>query len=91
VDTTPEHLRIRLTKEPALGPQPAWLAWAALMWRIFQEDKVSCPRCGAPMRLRTVVMPPATMRVVKGLEQAAARAPPCEQSERARDPLAVGA
>jgi hypothetical protein len=31
------------------------------------------------------------MRVVKGLEQAAARAPPCEQSERARDPLAVGA
>jgi hypothetical protein len=54
VDTTPEHLRIRLTKEPALGPQPAWLAWAALMWRIFQEDKVSSPRCGAPMRLCTV-------------------------------------
>ncbi len=56
VDTTPAHLRIRLTKEPALGPQPAWLAWAALMWRIFQEDKVSCPRCGAPMRLRTVLL-----------------------------------
>ena len=91
VDATPEHLRIRLTKEPALGPQPAWLAWAALLWRIFQEDKVSCPRCGAPMRLRTVVMPPATMRVVKGLEQAAARAPPGEHSENARDPFAVGA
>ena len=91
VDATPEHLRIRLTKEPALGPQPAWLAWAALMWRIFQEDRISCPHCGAPMRLRTVALPPATMRVVKGLEQAAARAPPGEQSESAREPLAVGA
>ena len=48
------------------------------------------PRCGAPMRLRTVVMPPATMRVVKGLEQAAARAPPGEQSESVCDPIAVG-
>jgi hypothetical protein len=43
------------------------------------------------MRVRTIVMPPATMRVVKGLVKAAARAPPGEQSERARDPLAVGA
>ena len=43
------------------------------------------------MRLRTVALPPATMRVVKGLEQAAARAPPGEQSESAREPLAVGA
>ena len=115
-DSTPEHLRIRLTKEPALGPQPAWLAWAALMWRIFQEDRVSCPRCGKPMKVRTVVMPPASgarlgplgrpllpqaaspanspldcwpMRVVKGLERAAARAPPDQVGENARDPLAV--
>jgi hypothetical protein len=43
------------------------------------------------MRLRTVVMPPATMRVVKGLEKAAARAPPGEQSESVCDPIAVGA
>lgn len=80
---------VRIREE--LGRQPAWLAWAALLWRIFQEDKVSCPRCGAPMWLRTVVMPPATMRVVKGLEQAAARAPPGEHSESARDPFAAGA
>jgi len=91
VDTTPAHLRIRLTKEPALGPKPAWLAWAALMWRIFQQDRVSCPHCGKPMRVRTVVMPPATMRVVKGLEKATARAPPGEQSESVCDPIAVGA
>jgi len=42
------------------------------------------------MRLRTVVMPPATMRVVKGLKQAAARAPPGQESESVRHPLAVG-
>ena len=90
-DTTPEHLRIRLTKEPALGPQPVCLAWAALMWRIFQQDRVSCPHCGKPMRVRTIVMPPATMRVVKGLVKAAARAPPGEQSESVCDPIAVGA
>ncbi|HJN74574.1 MAG TPA: hypothetical protein QGF58_11625 [Myxococcota bacterium] len=50
-DTTPDHLRIRLTKEPALGPEPTWLAWAALLWRVFREDKISCPRCGKPMRV----------------------------------------
>jgi hypothetical protein len=91
VDTTPDHLRIRLTKEPALGPQPAWMTWAALLWRVFQEDRVSCPRCGEPMKVRTVVMAPATMRVVKGLEKAAARAPPELLDESARDQLAVGA
>jgi hypothetical protein len=31
------------------------------------------------------------MRVVKGLEKAAARAPPGQQSESLRDPLAVSA
>ncbi len=89
VDTTPEHLRIRLTKEPSIGTAPPWLAWAALLWRIFHEDKISCPLCGKPMRVRTVVMAPATMRVVKGLEQAVARAPPDQVGESARDPLAV--
>ena len=57
----------------------------------LQQDRVSCPHFGEPMQVRTVVMPPAKMRLVKGLEQAAARAPPCEQSESVRDPLAVGA
>jgi hypothetical protein len=90
-ETTPDHLRLRLTKAPALGPEPAWLAWAALLWRVFQEDKISCPRCSKPMRLRTVVMPPATMRVVKGLRQAAARAPPDLMGETTHDQLAVGA
>jgi hypothetical protein len=41
------------------------------------------------MKVRTVVMPPATMRVVKGLERAAARAPPDRAGENTRDPLAV--
>ena len=88
-DTTPEHLCIRLTKEPSLGLQPRWLAWASLLWRIFHEDRVSCPRCGQPMRLRTVIMPPASMRVLRGLEKAAARAPPDEASESACAPIAV--
>ncbi|HJN74120.1 MAG TPA: transposase [Myxococcota bacterium] len=88
-DSTPAHLRIRLTKEPSIGPAPPWLAWAALLWRIFHEDKISCPHCDKPMRVRTVVMAPATMRVVKGLEQTVARAPPGEEGESAREPLAV--
>ena len=36
-------------------------------------------------------MPPATMRVVKGLREAAARAPPDLVGESAHDQLAVGA
>ncbi len=78
--TAPARLRIR----PSIGPAPPCLAWAALHWRIFHEDKISCPRSGKPMRVRTVVMAPATMRVVKGLEQAVARAPPGQEGERAR-------
>ena len=41
------------------------------------------------MRVRTVVIAPATMRVVKGLEQAVARAPPDEECESVRESLAV--
>jgi hypothetical protein len=41
--------------------------------------------------VHSVVMTPATIRVVKGLENAAARAPPELLDENARDQLAVGA
>lgn len=40
----------------ALGPQPAWMTWAALLWRVFQKDRVSCPRRGKPMKARTVLL-----------------------------------
>ena len=89
VDRTPAHLRTRLTREPSLGRDPAWLAWAALLWRVFREDRISCPRCSKPMRVRTVVIAPATMRVMRGLDNAAARAPPDATGDCARDDLAV--
>jgi hypothetical protein len=43
------------------------------------------------MRVRTVVMPPATMRVVSSLDTSAARDPPDTTIESARELFAKGA
>jgi hypothetical protein len=75
-DRTPEHLHLRLTKAPTPSPSPSWIPWAALLWRVFEKNGVACPRCGLPMRLRTVALPPATLAILAGLDDAAARAPP---------------
>lgn len=42
------------------------------------------------MKLRTVVLSPAAMRVLGGLERSAARDPPVLVSESAHDQLALG-
>ncbi len=75
-DPTPVHLHRRLTRESAAHPAPYWPSWASLLWRIFQVDPLTCPACGQPLRLRCVVLPPATLDVLAGLQAAAARAPP---------------
>ena len=44
---------------------------------VFGVDGFRCPRCGERMVVRPVIIhPAATLRVLRGLEQAAARAPP---------------
>ena len=64
------------------------LSWAQLLERVFGLDGWRCPRCGEPMRLRTVVMPPATLRVIHSLHRseqrlAQARAPPIPEEASA--------
>jgi hypothetical protein len=52
-----------------------WMLWSTLLKRVFEVDGFECPTCDQPMRLQAVVLPPATLRVLDGLEQAC-RGPP---------------
>jgi len=88
-DTTPEHLSIRLSREDARSTDNRHYPWAALIWRVFHEDSVSCPHCQRPMRVRTVVLPPATLRVIPSLDRSAARDPPALDSEPPDQDLAL--
>jgi len=67
-----------LHKEGIPEPKRRWwvCSWAELLYRVFLSEGLECPRCGKKMRLRAIVMPPATIRVRDGLNRAAARAPP---------------
>jgi len=75
-DATPEHLRVRLTRDVVTSTRSPWYPWASLLWRVFHEDVVECPHCHQPMRVRAVVLAPATLRITASLDQSAARAPP---------------
>jgi hypothetical protein len=75
-DAATPHAHRRLARSPAPAPDPYWPAWASLLWRVFQIDPLLCPICGQSLRLRTVVLPPATLDVLAGLHAAAARGPP---------------
>ena len=67
-----------LTRTPSRADRPRWTPWRQLLERTFGADGFGCPNCFQRMRLRAVVMPPATLRVIEGL-QAASRAPPGER------------
>ena len=61
--------------------RPWAYAWADLLWRLYSVNPWNCPQCGRRMLLKAVVPPPATIRVVDGINKAAkesARAPPGE-------------
>jgi hypothetical protein len=51
------------------------MLWSTLLKRVFDVDGFECPLCDQRMRLRAVVLPPATLRVLGGLERAC-RGPP---------------
>ena len=57
----------------------AWMLWSTLLKRVFEVDGFECPLCDQPMRLQAVVLPPATLRVLDGLERAC-RGPPQQGS-----------
>ena len=69
----PTSVGKRLSKR-ARG-QSRWRYWSALLWRVFGVNGFACPKCGAAMALRTVVLPPATLRVLASLGRSA-RGPP---------------
>jgi len=66
------------TNEHSCQTKARRLRWADLLWRTFRVAGWECPHCSERMTLRAVVVrPPATMRILQGLEGAApARAPP---------------
>ena len=73
VKKRPASVGKRLSKR-ARG-QSRWRSWSALLWRVFGVDGFACPKCGEGMALRTVVLPPATLRVLGSLGRSA-RGPP---------------
>ena len=76
---TPTQLERRsadvLSRNPSPSKAPRWTPWRELLKRSFGVDGWACPYCDQRMRLRAVVLPPATLKILRGL-QAACRAPP---------------
>lgn len=70
----------RLAKKPSATSR--WVPWAWLLWRAFEVDSWACPHCSQRMRLRTVVMAPATLKVLESLKRSA-RGPPVAREEPA--------
>ena len=68
--------RPALSKKATPVHNARYLTWAELLWRVFAVDGWRCPRCDRPMTLRAVPWPRATLRILDGLDAAAARAPP---------------
>ena len=65
-----------LTKSMKRSMSSTWVPWAALLRRVFEKDGLECPVCGGQMSVRAVVLPPAAIKVVAGLEAAQARGSP---------------
>jgi hypothetical protein len=58
----PRVATVRLTRRPRGTSRH--VGWAELLWRTFGVFGAACPTCGAVMRLRAVVWPPATLDVL---------------------------
>ena len=71
-----DHEHARAIIRPGLASRRSrWMLWSTLLKRVFDVDGFECPLCDQRMRLRAVVLPPATLRVLGGLERAC-RGPP---------------
>ena len=86
VPTPPEAApsRGRLRKGAPSSPSRRYQRWGDLLWHVYGVDGFACPRCGEQMVVRAVVVrPPATLKLLAGLDRAAARGPPVLQSQAA--------
>jgi len=69
-----EHARA-IIRPGCASRRSRWMLWSTLLKVVFEVDGFECPTCDQPMRLQAVVLPPATLRVLDGLEQPC-RGPP---------------
>ena len=75
----PEPSPRKLTRSPS--PTSKWVAWGALLKRVFGESGFACPVCHAELELRAIVDgPPASQRIVRGLRRCftRSRGPPAD-------------
>jgi hypothetical protein len=70
----PPVATVRLTRRPRGSSRH--VGWAELLWSTFGVFGAACPTCGAVMRLRAVVWPPATLDVLASLRRSARGPPP---------------
>ena len=63
----PSKAVLRLTRRPVPGSR--WVPWAELLRKTFSVDPTLCPHCNVPMKLRAVVMAPATIDVLASLDR----------------------
>ena len=77
----PASVGRRLSKKPR--GRSRWTPWSTLLWRVFGAEGWSCPCCARTMKLRAVVLPPATLGVLASLERSA-RGPPSRETARLR-------
>jgi hypothetical protein len=75
----PASVGRRLSKKPR--GRSRWTPWSTLLWRVFGVVGFDCHCCSRTMKLRAVVLPPATLGVVASLERLA-RGPPERQGGR---------
>jgi hypothetical protein len=75
----PASVGRRLSKMPR--GRSRWTPWSTLLWRVFGVEGFACPSCSRTMKLRAVVLPPATLGVLASLERSA-RGPPERQGGR---------
>ena len=65
-----EVVRRKLKQLCVCKPDVLGMLWSTLLKRVFEVDGFECPLCDQPMRLQAVVLPPATLQVLDGLELA---------------------
>jgi hypothetical protein len=58
------------------APRERRLSWSKLLARVFSVDVLSCPRCGATMRLMATIHAPESVRKILGSLGFASRPPP---------------
>jgi Putative transposase len=71
------------------GCQPRNYPWAQLMTRVFGFDVLTCPRCGAKMRILAAINPPAAIQKILACLGLPTRAPPVAPAISDRDAAAL--